>query len=183
MALKANTHGQIALKNLPPAGEEIAKPARVARQAAQAKPRPAKPAATAAPKGKWVYASAAARPPAAPACAICLAARARASPRWRISGCRCRPASPSPPRSAPISTQHGKTYPKDLKPQVEAALAEVGRITGKKFGDAQESAAGLGALRRPRLDAGHDRHRAQSRPQRRDRGGAGGKIRRPALRL
>src|SRR5271166_6777809 len=31
--------------------------------------------------------------------------------------------------------EHGKTYPKDLKPQVEAALAAVGRITGKKFGD------------------------------------------------
>ena len=30
---------------------------------------------------------------------------------------------------------HGKTYPKELKAQVEAALAEVGRITGKKFGD------------------------------------------------
>jgi pyruvate, orthophosphate dikinase len=29
---------------------------------------------------------------------------------------------------------NGKTYPKDLKPQVEAALAEIGRITGKKFG-------------------------------------------------
>src|SRR6201996_4718417 len=32
---------------------------------------------------------------------------------------------------------HGKTYPKDLKAQVEAALAAVGRITGKKFGDAE----------------------------------------------
>src|SRR6202790_5431185 len=31
--------------------------------------------------------------------------------------------------------QHGKTYPKNLKAQFEAALAEVGRITGKKFGD------------------------------------------------
>src|SRR6202044_1983166 len=30
---------------------------------------------------------------------------------------------------------HGKTYPKDLKTQVEAALAAVGRITGKTFGD------------------------------------------------
>src|SRR6202451_4105442 len=28
----------------------------------------------------------------------------------------------------------GKTYPKDLKAQVDAALAEVGRITGKQFG-------------------------------------------------
>src|SRR5579864_1713955 len=30
---------------------------------------------------------------------------------------------------------NGNTYPKDLKPQVEAALAEIGRITGKTFGD------------------------------------------------
>jgi pyruvate,orthophosphate dikinase len=29
---------------------------------------------------------------------------------------------------------NGKAYPKDLKAQVDAALAEVGRITGKKFG-------------------------------------------------
>ncbi len=32
---------------------------------------------------------------------------------------------------------HGKAYPKELKPQVDSALAEVGRITGKKFGDAK----------------------------------------------
>src|SRR5580704_17854364 len=31
--------------------------------------------------------------------------------------------------------QHGKTYPQDLKARVESALGEVGRITGKKFGD------------------------------------------------
>src|SRR5258705_10022687 len=30
--------------------------------------------------------------------------------------------------------EHDKTYPKDLKPQVESALAQVGRITGKTFG-------------------------------------------------
>src|SRR6516164_2080072 len=32
--------------------------------------------------------------------------------------------------------QHGKIYPKDLKRQVDAALTEIGRTTGKKFGDA-----------------------------------------------
>jgi pyruvate,orthophosphate dikinase len=32
---------------------------------------------------------------------------------------------------------NGKNYPKDLQPQVEAALAEIGRITGKKFGDGE----------------------------------------------
>jgi pyruvate, orthophosphate dikinase len=33
--------------------------------------------------------------------------------------------------------QHGKTYPKDLQPQVEAALADIGRLAGKRFGDAE----------------------------------------------
>src|SRR5580692_7502981 len=33
--------------------------------------------------------------------------------------------------------EHGKTYPKDLKAQVEVALAAVGRITGKTFGDGE----------------------------------------------
>src|ERR1700733_7431766 len=32
---------------------------------------------------------------------------------------------------------NGKAYPKDLKAQVEAALATIGRITGKKFGDGE----------------------------------------------
>ena len=32
---------------------------------------------------------------------------------------------------------NSKNYPKDLLPQVEAALAEIGRITGKKFGDGE----------------------------------------------
>jgi pyruvate,orthophosphate dikinase len=32
---------------------------------------------------------------------------------------------------------NGKAYPKDLQAQVDAALAEVGRITGKKFGDGE----------------------------------------------
>src|SRR6202023_3597832 len=32
---------------------------------------------------------------------------------------------------------HGKTYPKELKTQVENALAHIGKITGKSFGDAQ----------------------------------------------
>src|SRR5438876_11537700 len=31
--------------------------------------------------------------------------------------------------------ENGKTYPKNLEDQVAAALAEVGRITGKTFGD------------------------------------------------
>src|ERR1044071_5040582 len=33
--------------------------------------------------------------------------------------------------------ENGKSYPKELKAQVDAALAEVGRTTGKKFGDGE----------------------------------------------
>jgi len=32
--------------------------------------------------------------------------------------------------------ENGKTYPKDLRPRVEAALSDVGRLSGKNFGDA-----------------------------------------------
>ena len=37
------------------------------------------------------------------------------------------------------------------------------KIMGKKFGDTKDAAAGLGPLRRARLDAGHDGHDSQSR--------------------
>ena len=64
---------------------------------------------------------------------------------------------------------HNKQYPKDLRGQVEKALAQVGRITGKKFGDEIQSSAGVGAIRCPRFDAGDDGHCTQSRSQRRNR--------------
>ncbi len=44
-------------------------------------------------------------------------------------------------------TANGETYPADLKPAVETALAEVGRIAGANFGDAAKPAAGLGCAR------------------------------------
>ena len=53
--------------------------------------------------------------------------------RW---ACRCRRASPSPPRPASTTTPTSSTYPADLKDQVAAGLATVEEITGKTFGDA-----------------------------------------------
>ena len=44
-----------------------------------------------------------------------------------------------------------------------------GRPRRRKFGDVDQPAAGVGALGRPRLDAGHDGHGPQPRPQRPDR--------------
>jgi len=106
------------------------------------KPRPAKvgtrkPAVTAARKGQWVYAFGGGK------------AAGRASMRNLLGGKGAGLAEmahlglPVPPGFT-ITTEvctyfyaHDKTYPKNLKSQVEAALALVGRITGKKFGDAK----------------------------------------------
>src|SRR5580692_6843420 len=85
-------------------------------------------------KGKWVYAFGGGK------------AAGRASMRNLLGGKGAGLAEmahlglPVPPGFT-ITTEvcthfydNGKAYPKDLKAQVDAALAEVGRITGKKFG-------------------------------------------------
>jgi pyruvate,orthophosphate dikinase len=94
-------------------------------------------AAKSSGKGKWVYAFGGGK------------AAGRASMRNLLGGKGAGLAEmahlglPVPPGFT-ITTEvctyfydHGKTYPKDLKVQVEAALAAVGRITGKTFGDAK----------------------------------------------
>ena len=161
-----------------------ASPKRAAGGAAKVRrAAPVKPAAVR--KGKWVYTFGDGKAEGRAGHArTCSAARAPTSPRCRTSACRCRPASPSPPRSAPTTTPTADSYP----PELEAAgrrprSPTSARITGKTFGDAEQPAARLGALRRARLDAGHDGHGAQPRPQRRDRRGAGADVRRRALRL
>ncbi len=78
---------------------------------------------------------------------------------------------------------NGKTYPPDLKKEVDEALAAVERALGAKFGDSAEAAPRIGALGGARLDAGDDGYGAQSRAQRRDRRGPRASERRRALRL
>jgi glycyl-tRNA synthetase beta chain len=78
--------------------------------------------------------------------------------------------------------QHEKQYPAELKAQAERPWRG-SRSRRPEVRRRGQAAAGLGALRRPRLDAGHDGHRPQPRPQRRYGGGAGHRLRRPALRL
>jgi pyruvate, orthophosphate dikinase len=92
-------------------------------------------AASAARKGKWVYAFGGGK------------AEGRAGMRNLLGGKGAGLAEmahlgvPVPPGftiTTEVCTyfyQNGKTYPKELKAKVDAALAEVGRITGKKFGD------------------------------------------------
>jgi len=114
---------------------------KISRQAvkkSQAKPEGAtKPAAKAAGKAKWVYAFGGGK------------AAGRADMRNLLGGKGAGLAEmahlglPVPPGFT-ITTEvctyyyaNGKAYPKDLKAQVDAALAEVGRVTGKEFGDAE----------------------------------------------
>ena len=109
-------------------------PSRKPSRPAKSRGKSAAPAKAAA-KGKWVYAFGGGK------------AQGRAGMRDLLGGKGAGLAEmahlglPVPPGFT-ITTalctyfyQHGKTYPKDLKPQVEAALAEIGRITNKTFGD------------------------------------------------
>jgi pyruvate,orthophosphate dikinase len=111
------------------------KPAKKSKVRAASARKPAKAAAPVAGKGKWVYAFGGGK------------ASGRASMRNLLGGKGAGLAEmahlglPVPPGFT-ITTElcthfyeHGKTYPKDLKAQVEAALAAIGRIAGKKFGD------------------------------------------------
>jgi pyruvate,orthophosphate dikinase len=94
-----------------------------------------KSATAKAAKGKWVYAFGGGK------------AEGRASMRNLLGGKGAGLAEmaqlglPVPPGftiTTEVCTyfyQHGKAYPKDLQRQVDAALVEVGRVTGKKFGD------------------------------------------------
>jgi pyruvate, orthophosphate dikinase len=112
----------------------------MAKSRAKAFRKPVKksPAAKPPAKGKWVYAFGGGR------------ADARASMRNLLGGKGAGLAEmahlglPVPPGFT-ITTEvctyfyeHGKAYPKNLKPQVEAALAAVGLIAGKNFGDTRD---------------------------------------------
>ena len=105
------------------------------KPAAPAKAPPKKPSAKAPAKSKWVFGFGNGK------------AEGRADMRNLLGGKGAGLAEmanlglPVPP-GLTITTavcthyyENGKTYPKDLKEQVAAALAEVGRITGKTFGD------------------------------------------------
>ena len=130
MAKTRSKNSRQPVKKSAPAARRGAKPG-------NAKAVARKPVAPAARKGRWVYAFGGGK------------AEGRAAMRNLLGGKGAGLAEmahlglPVPPGFT-ITTEvctyfyaHDKAYPKDLKPQVEAALAAVGRITGKKFGDAQ----------------------------------------------
>jgi phosphoenolpyruvate synthase/pyruvate phosphate dikinase len=60
---------------------------------------------------------------------------------------------------------NGNAYPKDLRAQVEAGARRRSPHHRQDASATRQPAAGLGALGRARVDARHDGHGAQSRPQ------------------
>src|ERR1700688_4942192 len=128
-----------AVKKSPAKSAKSAEAKSAKAKSAKAKPTRAKADKSAAKpaKGKWVYAFGGGK------------AAGRASMRNLLGGKGAGLAEmahlglPVPagftitPEVCPHFYDNRKAYPKDLKAQVDAALAAVGRITGKKFGDGE----------------------------------------------
>ena len=107
-------------------------PARAAGKSAR-KSAPAKTAT----KGKWVYAFGGGRAEAHATMRNLLGGKGAGLAEMASLGLSVPPGFTITTEVCTYFYEHGKTYPKDLKAQVEAALGAVGRITGKKFGDGE----------------------------------------------
>ncbi len=77
----------------------------------------------------------------------------------------------------------GQKLPRGLMDEVRANLLKLEKATGKKFGDAEQSAARVRPIRREDLHARHDGHRPEHRPERSGRRGPGQSHRQRTLRL
>jgi pyruvate,orthophosphate dikinase len=94
-------------------------------------------AAKTATKGKWLYAFGGGRAEARGTMRNLLGGKGAGLAEMASLGLSVPPGFTITTEVCTYFYEHGKTYPKDLKAQVEAALGDVGRITGKKFGDGE----------------------------------------------
>jgi pyruvate,orthophosphate dikinase len=105
--------------------------------ASRAKSRPVKSAAAVGKKGKWVYAFGGGKAAGRPGMRNLLGGKGAGLAEMAQLGLPVPPGFTITTEVCTYFYEHGKTYPKELKSQVEGALAEVGRVTGKKFGDGE----------------------------------------------
>jgi pyruvate, orthophosphate dikinase len=105
-------------------------------RAAGAKPQRAA-AAQAVRKGKWVYGFGGGKAEGRAAMRNLLGGKGAGLAEMAHLGLPVPPGFTITTEVCTYFYEHDKSYPKDLQPQVEAALAELGRIAGKKFGDAK----------------------------------------------
>ena len=136
---------------------------------ARTKPRPAAkkaaPARKGAQKGKWVYAFGGGRAEGKSSMRNLLGGKGAGLAEMANLGLPVPPGFTITHRGLHVLLRARQAIPKDLKAQVEKALAQVGKSPAR-LSATKEPAVGVGALGRARLDARHDGHRAQSRPQR-----------------
>ncbi|HET9619315.1 MAG TPA: PEP/pyruvate-binding domain-containing protein, partial [Pseudolabrys sp.] len=94
-----------------------------------------KPAASAAQKGKWVYSFGGGRAEGKPDQRNLLGGKGAGLAEMANLGLPVPPGFTITTEVCTYYYAHEKQYPKELEAQVAKALAEVGRITGKVFGD------------------------------------------------
>src|SRR5689334_5115767 len=133
---------KIAAKSKPSAPVRKAAPAsaRKALKKAPAKvaPKPAaKPQAVAAKAGKWVYTFGDGKAEGKAGLKDLLGGKGANLAEMANLGLPVPPGFTIPTSVCTYFYAHGKTYPKELKTQVEKALDYVGKLTGKAFGDAR----------------------------------------------
>src|ERR1700760_1181820 len=120
-----------------PAARKASKPTAkpVTKVATKAKPKPPARAASAPAQGKWVYSFGGGKTEGKPNMRNLLGGKGAGLAEMANLGL---PVPPGFTITTDVCTYyygHDKQYPKELKAQVEKALAAVGKITGKTFGD------------------------------------------------
>src|SRR5499427_8496464 len=110
---------------------------KISRQAIKKSARKAssKTAGGKAAKGKWVYAFGGGKAEGRAAMRNLLGGKGAGLAEMAQLGLPVPPGFTITTELCTYFYQHAKTYPKELKRQVDAALAEIGRGTGKTFGD------------------------------------------------
>src|SRR6476469_7865695 len=114
-----------------------AKPAAKTAPKAPVKTPVAKPAASPIKPGKWVYTFGDGKAEGEAGLRDLLGGKGANLAEMANLGLPVPPGFPIPTSVCTYFYEHDKTYPKELKTQVEKALDYVGKLTGKAFGDAQ----------------------------------------------
>ena len=120
-----------------PAAKAVTKaaPPKVAAKPAPKKAAPAKAAPAAAKAGKWVYTFGDGKAEGRTEMRDLLGGKGANLAEMANLGLPVPPGFTIPTSVCTYFYEHDKTYPKELKPQVEKALDYVGKLTGKVFGD------------------------------------------------
>ncbi len=129
-ARKSSTRKQISAK---PARQAVKSPPRAAAKAAKKAPK----AASAAKAGKWVYIFGDGKSEGKAGMRDLLGGKGANLAEMANLGLPVPPGFTIPTSVCTYFYNNDKTYPKDLKAQVEKALVTIGKVTGKVFGDSK----------------------------------------------